>query len=36
MATWEVVVGLETHAQLSTASKIFSPSTSHFAVCCRY
>jgi Asp-tRNA(Asn)/Glu-tRNA(Gln) amidotransferase B subunit len=22
---WEVVIGLETHAQLSTASKIFSP-----------
>jgi len=22
---WEIVIGLETHAQLSTQSKIFSP-----------
>ncbi len=30
MATWEVVVGLETHAQLSTASKIFSGAATAF------
>jgi aspartyl-tRNA(Asn)/glutamyl-tRNA(Gln) amidotransferase subunit B len=28
--TWEVVIGLETHAQLSTASKIFSGSSTAF------
>ena len=27
---WEVVIGLETHAQLSTASKIFSPASTAF------
>lgn len=27
---WEVVIGLETHAQLSTESKIFSGSSTHF------
>lgn len=27
---WEVVIGLETHAQLSTHSKIFSGSSTHF------
>ena len=27
---WEVVIGLETHAQLSTASKIFSGSSTAF------
>lgn len=27
---WEVVIGLETHAQLSTVSKIFSGSSTHF------
>ena len=30
MATWEVVIGLETHAQLSTASKIFSGASTAF------
>jgi aspartyl-tRNA(Asn)/glutamyl-tRNA(Gln) amidotransferase subunit B len=29
-AAWEVVIGLETHAQLSTASKIFSGSSTQF------
>ena len=28
--TWEVVIGLETHAQLSTAAKIFSGSSTAF------
>src|SRR5206468_13049773 len=28
--TWEVVIGLETHAQLSTASKIFSGASTAF------
>jgi aspartyl-tRNA(Asn)/glutamyl-tRNA(Gln) amidotransferase subunit B len=28
--TWEVVIGLETHAQLSTASKIFSGASTEF------
>jgi aspartyl-tRNA(Asn)/glutamyl-tRNA(Gln) amidotransferase subunit B len=28
--TWEVVIGLETHVQLSTASKIFSGSSTQF------
>jgi aspartyl-tRNA(Asn)/glutamyl-tRNA(Gln) amidotransferase subunit B len=28
--SWEVVIGLETHAQLSTASKIFSPASTAF------
>src|SRR5512132_4460484 len=28
--TWEIVVGLETHAQLSTASKIFSGAATAF------
>ena len=27
---WEVVIGLETHAQLSTASKIFSGASTQF------
>ncbi len=27
---WEVVIGLETHAQLSTKSKIFSGASTHF------
>ncbi len=27
---WEVVIGLETHAQLTTASKIFSPASTEF------
>ncbi len=27
---WEVVIGLETHAQLTTASKIFSGSSTAF------
>ena len=27
---WEIVIGLETHAQLSTASKIFSGASTHF------
>ena len=27
---WEVVIGLETHAQLSTASKIFSGASTHY------
>jgi aspartyl-tRNA(Asn)/glutamyl-tRNA(Gln) amidotransferase subunit B len=30
MTTWEVVIGLETHAQLSTASKIFSAASTAF------
>ncbi|MBN3728066.1 Asp-tRNA(Asn)/Glu-tRNA(Gln) amidotransferase subunit GatB [Burkholderia sp. Ac-20379] len=30
MAQWEVVIGLETHAQLSTASKIFSGASTQF------
>jgi aspartyl-tRNA(Asn)/glutamyl-tRNA(Gln) amidotransferase subunit B len=30
MAQWEVVIGLETHAQLSTASKIFSGASTAF------
>ena len=31
MATqWEVVIGLETHAQLSTVSKIFSGASTQF------
>jgi aspartyl-tRNA(Asn)/glutamyl-tRNA(Gln) amidotransferase subunit B len=29
-SNWEVVIGLETHAQLSTASKIFSGSSTAF------
>lgn len=29
---WEVVIGLETHAQLLTASKLFSSSATHFGV----
>ena len=28
--TWEVVIGLETHAQLTTASKIFSGASTAF------
>jgi aspartyl-tRNA(Asn)/glutamyl-tRNA(Gln) amidotransferase subunit B len=28
--SWEIVIGLETHAQLSTASKIFSPASTAF------
>ena len=28
--TWEVVVGIETHAQLLTRSKIFSPASTAF------
>ena len=28
--TWEIVIGLETHAQLSTCSKIFSGSSTAF------
>ena len=28
--SWEIVVGLETHAQLSTASKIFSAASTAF------
>lgn len=27
---WEIVIGLEIHAQLNTKSKIFSPATNHF------
>ena len=27
---WEVVIGLETHVQLSTESKIFSGASTHF------
>ena len=27
---WEIVIGLETHAQLSTASKIFSGASTAF------
>ena len=30
MAAWEVVIGIETHAQLSTASKIFSGASTAF------
>ena len=30
MMSWEVVIGLETHAQLSTASKIFSGASTAF------
>ncbi len=30
MSAWEVVIGLETHTQLSTASKIFSGSATQF------
>ena len=30
MNEWEIVIGLETHAQLSTASKIFSGSSTAF------
>jgi aspartyl-tRNA(Asn)/glutamyl-tRNA(Gln) amidotransferase subunit B len=30
MAAWEIVIGLETHAQLTTASKIFSGSATAF------
>src|SRR5512140_2199143 len=30
MAKWEVVIGLETHAQLSTVSKIFSGASTEF------
>src|SRR5512138_966830 len=30
MSTWEVVIGLETHAQLTTASKIFSAASTAF------
>src|SRR3954470_1915888 len=30
MTRWEVVIGLETHAQLSTASKIFSGAATTF------
>ena len=30
MNAWEVVIGLETHAQLSTASKIFSGASTAF------
>ena len=30
MAAWEIVIGLETHAQLSTRSKIFSGSSTDF------
>ena len=29
-ANWEVVIGLETHTQLNTASKIFSGSSTAF------
>src|SRR5690606_10195105 len=29
-AAWEIVIGLETHVQLSTASKIFSGSSTRF------
>ena len=32
MAQWEVVIGLETHTQLTTASKIFSGSSTAFGV----
>ncbi|HSG20504.1 MAG TPA: hypothetical protein VLA31_07010, partial [Burkholderiaceae bacterium] len=28
--TWEVVIGLETHVQLKTQSKIFSPASTAF------
>ncbi|MCC6868842.1 MAG: hypothetical protein IT522_08470, partial [Burkholderiales bacterium] len=28
--TWETVIGLETHAQLSTAAKIFSGASTAF------
>ena len=30
MSQWEVVIGLETHAQLKTVSKIFSGASTHF------
>ncbi|MCL4724867.1 MAG: Asp-tRNA(Asn)/Glu-tRNA(Gln) amidotransferase GatCAB subunit B, partial [Rhodocyclaceae bacterium] len=30
MANWEIVIGLETHAQLNTASKIFSGASTAF------
>ena len=30
MTQWEVVIGLETHAQLSTVSKIFSGAPTQF------
>ena len=30
MAQWEIVIGLETHTQLTTASKIFSGSSTAF------
>ncbi len=30
MSAWDIVIGLETHAQLSTASKIFSGSSTEF------
>ncbi|HWX11552.1 MAG TPA: hypothetical protein VNZ04_06085, partial [Trinickia sp.] len=30
MQQWEVVIGLETHAQLSTVSKIFSGASTRF------
>ncbi len=30
MTQWEVVIGLETHAQLSTDSKIFSGAATRF------
>jgi aspartyl-tRNA(Asn)/glutamyl-tRNA(Gln) amidotransferase subunit B len=28
--SWEIVIGLETHAQLTTASKIFSGASTEF------
>ena len=30
MSAWETVIGLEIHAQLSTKSKIFSGSATHY------
>ena len=30
MTTWEIVVGLETHVQLKTQSKMFSPAPTAF------
>src|SRR6185503_14581308 len=30
MSKWEIVIGLETHAQLSTASKMFSAASTAF------
>ncbi len=30
MSTWEIVIGLEVHVQLNTASKIFSGANTHF------